>query len=168
MNIRFERVGDEQQIRTVNTQAFARTDEADLVDALRAAEAPRISLVAEDAGAIVGHALFTVVTVRRGEESWQAAGLGPVAVLPAHQSRGIGGTLVRAGMDACLEAGYRVLFVLGHPDYYPRFGFVKAAPLGLIWDQDAPSEAWMVAELAPGALCGRTGIVSFRPEFTGV
>ena len=86
MKIRYETVGDADGIRAVVTQAFARTAEAELVDALRAADAPRISLVADAAGMIVGHVLFTTVTVRRGEDAWSALALGPLAVLPSQST----------------------------------------------------------------------------------
>lgn len=168
MKIRYETVGDADGIRAVVTQAFARTAEAELVDALRAADAPRISLVADAAGMIVGHVLFTTVTVRRGEDAWPALALGPLAVLPSHQGRGVGSRLIRAGLDACLAAGQPVVFVVGAPRFYGRFGFVEAAPMGLIWDAGAVGDAWQVAELTPGALRGRTGIVSYRPEFLAV
>lgn len=168
MNIRFECPEDVQGIRSVNLGAFARTAEANLVDALRVAAAPCISLVAEEQGVIVGHALFTLVTVQRGVETWQALGLGPVAVAPSRQRRGVGTKLIQAGLSACKDAGHTVVFVVGHPSYYRRFGFLPAAPLGLVPAEATPHEAWMVNELAPGALGGRTGVVSYRPEFEGV
>ena len=168
MKIRYETVGDADGIRAVVKQAFARPAEADLVDALRAADAPRISLVADAAGRVVGHVLFTRVTVRRGEDGWSALALGPLAVLPGWQGHGVGSRLIRAGLDACLAAGQPVVFVVGAPRFYSRFGFVEAAPMGLVWDAGTVGDAWQVAELTRGALRGRTGIVSYRPEFLGV
>ena len=98
MKIRYETVGDADGIRAVVTQAFARPAEADLVDALRAADAPRISLVADAAGMVVGHVLFTRVTVRRGDDGWSALALGPLAVLPSQQGHGVGSRLIREGL----------------------------------------------------------------------
>jgi len=98
----------------------------------------------------------------------QVAALGPVAVHPEHQRRGIGSALILAGLDICRVRGYDVAILLGHPAYYPRFGFRPAAPLGIRWEHDAPEEAFMVMELQAGALAGRQGIIRFRPEFEGV
>ncbi|MEZ4580744.1 MAG: N-acetyltransferase [Caldilineaceae bacterium] len=167
MKIRYETVGDADGIHAVVTQAFARPAEADLVDALRAADAPRISLVADAAGRVVGHVLFTRVTVRRGEDGWSALALGPLAVLPSQQGHGVGSPLIRAGLDACLAAGQPVVFVVGAALLRP-LRLCGGRAKGLIWDAGAVGGAWQVAELTPGALRGRTGIVSYRPEFLGV
>ena len=93
-----------------------------------------------------------------------AAGLAPMAVHPDLQRRGIGSRLVEEGLEACRAAGRELVVVLGHPDYYPRFGFTPAAGLGLVWEHDAPSEAFLALELVPGA-AGEGGMVSYRPEF---
>ena len=88
-----------------------------------------------------------------------------MAVLPAHQGKGIGSQLVRAGLEKCRSLGYEVVVVVGHPNYYPRFGFVTAKPKGLKCEFEVPDEAWMVLELREGALAGRQGTVKFQPEF---
>ena len=168
--IRSERRADEDAIDRVESSAFPTRAEADLVRALRAAGAqPFISLVAEADERVVGHALFTGVTVESVGGSWTALGLGPMAVEPAVQRRGIGSRLVRAGFDACRAIGEPVVFVLGHPRYYPRFGFARADRLGLFWERlRAPNDAFMVAELLPGARAGREGVVRYRVEFDSV
>jgi putative acetyltransferase len=137
------------------------------VAALRAAGAATLSLVAEQDGRVAGHALFSPVTVTGAAAAWSALGLGPVAVLPELQRGGIGDALVRAGLAECRAQGHEVVFVLGHADYYPRFGFRPAASAGLRWEH-GHEESFFVAELAPGALGGREGVVRYRPEFAGV
>ncbi|CUS05958.1 GCN5-related N-acetyltransferase [Candidatus Promineifilum breve] len=168
MLIRPEELHDETAIREVNQLAFGQEAEGALVDALREAGAVLCSLVAEDDGRIVGHILFSPATLEDGPSRWEVAALGPVAVHPEHQRRGIGSALILAGLDICRVRGYDVAILLGHPAYYPRFGFRPAAPLGIRWEHDAPEEAFMVMELQAGALAGRQGIIRFRPEFEGV
>jgi putative acetyltransferase len=166
--IREERSEDRAAVHEVNRQAFPTPAEADLVDALRGAARPWISLVAEAGGRVVGHILFTSVRVV-GEAGERAAlGLAPMAVHPDYQNRGIGSRLVRAGLEACRAQGHPVVFVLGHPDYYPRFGFQSAAPRGLHYKGPEFDPYFMVAELEPGALEGWAGRVEYRPEFEDV
>lgn len=117
---------------------------------------------------MVGHILFSPVTVEPEQTSWGAVGLGPLAVLPEHQGHSNGSQLVETGLEACRKAGHEVAIVLGHPDHYPRFGFVPSQPLGIRWENDAPVEAFMVLELKDGALAGRRGVVKFLHEFEGV
>ena len=88
-----------------------------------------------------------------------------MAVLPAYQHKGIGSRLVRVGLEECRHLGHEVVVVLGHPDYYPRFGFVSARPKGIYCEFEVPEEAWMVLELREGTLVGRNGTVKFQPEF---
>jgi putative acetyltransferase len=166
--IRPEAPGDAAAIRAVDELAFGQPDEADLIDALRANGTSLLSLVAEREGEIVGHILFSPVTLQADEAVFAALALGPLAVRPEHQGRGIGSRLVEAGLQACLEAGSDLVFVLGHPAYYPRFGFVPTRPLGIRCEYDVPDDAFMLAELREGALAGRTGIVKYRPEFAGL
>jgi putative acetyltransferase len=166
--IRHEQRFDADAVHRVNELAFGRQDVPDLVDRLRLREEPLLSLVAVEGGQVVGHILFSPVTVHAEDGSFGAVGLGPLAVLPAYQKQGIGSRLVEAGLAACREAGHKIVFVLGHPDYYPRFGFQVSKPLGIEWEGDAPAEAFMVLELREGALAGRGGTVRFLPEFNGV
>lgn len=166
--IRHEKPGDERAVRRVNEQAFAGTEEADLVDALRPRGEVLISLVATEDRQVVGHILFTLVTVESCDERWDAVGLGPMAVLPAVQRQGIGSRLVEAGLEECRRAGHDVAVVLGHPEFYPRFGFRPARPWGICWETDVPEDVFMVVELREGALGGRQGVVKFLPQFSGV
>ncbi|MCO5170048.1 MAG: N-acetyltransferase [Planctomycetes bacterium] len=148
----------------MNDAAFGRPEEGRLVDTLRGAARPFVSLVACDGDDVVGHALFTPVTVGG---AWTALALGPMAVVPARQRDGVGSALVRAGLDACRALGHEVVFVLGHPDYYPRFGFVPARPKGLTCKWPVPDDVFLVAELTPGALGGRVGRVEYHLAFDG-
>lgn len=166
--IRTESVGDSAAIRRVLEQAFGSPNEADLVDALRQRGAITLSLVATLDDQVVGHILFTPVTIEEGSSSFPAIGLGPMAVLPQHQNRGTGSKLVRAGLQKCGNAGHEIVVVLGHPNYYPRFGFTPAKPRGIQWEFDVPDEVFMVVELREGALAGRSGVVRYQPEFASV
>jgi putative acetyltransferase len=109
-------------VRAVNTAAFGRPDEADIVDRLREHARVYLGLVAIDGETIIGHILFTSVTLRGGGTPHTVMALAPMSVLPARQRRGIGSALVRAGLQACRAAGHDVVIVVGHPAYYPRFG----------------------------------------------
>jgi len=165
VTIRPEDEGDHAAVRQVNLSAFETNLEADLVDAVRPTAQPLVSLVAELDGAVVGHILFTPVTVSDGETTSRAIGLGPMAVLPELQRRAIGSRLVEAGLDACRELGEHVVVVLGHADYYPRFGFRLAAELGLHYRGPDFDPFFFVAELENRALEGIKGMVEYLPEF---
>lgn len=172
--IRREQASDVASIRGVIEVAFGTRAEADVVEALRAAGAVTLSLVAvegEGEGeAVAGHVLFSPVTIRSSEASIAAVGLGPMAVVPAHQGKGIGAALIREGLQRLRVAGHELVVVLGHSDYYPRFGFVPASRFGIRWEHDAPEEAFMLLELTPGAAAavGPRGVVSYHEAFARV
>jgi putative acetyltransferase len=157
MTIRSETPADYPAIHAVNRLAFAQTDEADLVDRLRAEGAVLLSLVADQDSAILGHALFTRMHVA----DTPAVALAPVAVEPAHQRQGIGAALIRRGLDVLRDAGERLVIVVGHPSYYPRFGFSTATGIG----HPFPPEVFMALELTPGALANVAGPVRYPPAF---
>jgi putative acetyltransferase len=164
MMVRREEPRDFDAVRIVNERAFGQPDEARIVDALRGL-ADAISLVAAIDNQIVGHVLFTPVSIDDADSSVSVTGLAPMAVLPEFQRRGIGSALVDAGLDACRSAGYDLAVVLGHSAFYPKFGFVTAADHGLSCEYPAPREAFMVIELRPGSLADARGLVRYRPEF---
>ena len=161
--VRPETPVDHIGIHRVNEAAFGRPTEADLVDTLRAAGHAVLSLVAVNMGQVVGHIFFTPASIESQSSPHSALALGPMGVLPEFQSRGIGSLLVRRGLERCLDSGFPVVVVLGHPRFYPRFGFTKARTRGINPQWDVPDEAFMVAELKPGALRGVTGTVRYRP-----
>lgn len=166
--IRDEVKGDEAAIRRVNEAAFGRPGEAGVVDALRAAGQATLSLVAESAGEVAGHILFSPVEVREeGEGTWRAIALGPMAVLPGRQGQGIGSALVREGLARSRALGEEVVFVLGHTNFYPRFGFVPAARYGIDCEYGG-GDAFMVAVSDDVALQGRRGTVLYAPAFREV
>ena len=166
--VREERPEDISAIRVVEERAFGRPDEADLVDTLRRSGKAVISLVATEGEQVVGHILFSPATVECGESRFNALALAPVAVLPERQGRGIGSRLVRRGLEECLRRGHEAVFLIGHADYYPRFGFGKSNALGIRCEFDVSDEVFMVAELREGALNGVGGVMKFQPEFNHV
>ncbi len=165
MDIRSEQPDDIGNIRHVNLVAFETETEANLVDALRNADVALISLVAEEKGKVIGHILFSPVTLD-GDVS--IMGLAPMAVLPNWQGRGVGTQLVNAGLEACEKAGYEAVVVLGHADYYPRFGFAPAVNFGIKSEYDVPAEVFMVMELRDGVLNHKTGTVKYQQIFNEI
>ena len=165
MNIRFEQPDDIEKIRNVNLQAFDTETEANLVDALRNADVEFISLLAEENGEVIGHILFSPVSM---DGNCRIMGLAPMAVLPNWQGKGVGTRLVNAGLQACEKAGYEVVVVLGHADYYPRFGFEPAVNFGIKSEYDVPPEVFMAKVLHDGALDGITGTVKYHPIFNEI
>ena len=141
------------------------------MDALRARGQATLSLVAVEGDRVVGHILFSPVTIESAGESGGTAaalGLGPMAVLPTHQRQGIGSLLVRTGLRRAATRATDASWCWAIPEYYPRFGFKPASRRGVAWAHPAPDEAFMLLELRPGALGGRGGIVRYQPEFGGV
>ena len=164
MRIRTAHPEDAAGIRAVNVSAFGTTAEADLIDALCERAAPIISLVADDDGAIVGHILFTPMTLD-ADRDLKVMGLAPMAVAVVRQRQGIGTALVHAGLDECWQLGTAAVAVLGHAEYYPRFGFVPASKFGLMSQYDVPDDVFMIVEGRRGALAGKHGLLSYHPAF---
>ena len=164
MRIRTAHSKDAAGIRAVNVSAFGTTAEADLVDTLCERAAPIISLVADDEGAIVGHILFTPMTLDTDREL-KVMGLAPMAVSTGRQRQGIGAALVQAGLDECWRLGAAAVAVLGHAEYYPRFGFAPASNFGLMSQYDVPDDVFMIVEGRRGALAGKHGLLRYHPAF---
>jgi putative acetyltransferase len=165
LTLRRETPEDIPAIRYVHTVAFGRANEADLVERLRDHDALTLSLVAVQDGQIVGHIAFSLVTITSNASTMEALGLAPMAVLPAYQRQGIGSQLVEAALQLCRHTPYGVVVVLGHPHYYPRFGFAPARPWGIVCEYDVPDEVFMVKEIHSGALAQTHGVVRYRSEF---
>lgn len=159
MEIRPEDEGHVEGIRAVHRAAFGGEAEAGLVDALRAGGHVRLSLVAEDAGRVVGHILFSELNI----DATPGLALAPMGVLPSHQRRGVGSALIRDALARVRELGHRIVVVLGHREYYPRFGF--RAELAAPFESPYAGEHFMALELQPGALQGVRGRVAYAPPF---
>lgn len=164
--IRHETPADILAIRAVNEATFETGAEAALVDALRENGKFTLSLVADVEGEIVGHILFTDIEMKPGGTEARMLGLAPMAVRPEWQGTGVGTALVRRGLEDCQELGYRGVVVLGHPDFYPRFGFAPASRHGITCIYDAPDEAFMA--LALGDVELPKGRAQYQPEFAAV
>ncbi len=167
MRIRPEEFDDRAAVRAVNEAAFRGSAEADLVEALRDGSEAAIALVAEADDGIVGHIVFSPVALSDAG-GIRLVGLGPMAVIPRYQRRGIGSALVREGLDRCVREGYSGVVVLGHPGYYPRFGFVPASRYGISSEYDVPEEVFMVLELRAGSLARHSGRVTYSEAFRSV
>lgn len=161
--LRRENPEDRGAVRSLNETAFGRPDEADLVDRLRNEGAVLASFVAELEKRIVGHILFSRILIETASGPISAVALAPMAVLPEQQRRGVGGQLIRHGLDWLRGRGEQVVIVLGHPDYYPRFGFSSDRARFLA--NPFPAEAFMALELSPGALDGIRGRVRYPGAF---
>lgn len=164
MHVRPEQELDWPAVRQVNESAFETAAEADLVVALREQAAPVISLVAQEGDAIIGHILFSPVT-HCGHSELTLMGLAPMAVVPERQHQGVGSALVRAGLEACRHLGAEAVVVLGHPRYYPRFGFSPAVGYGIRSEYSVPDDTFMALELQPGSLRGISGVVKYHAAF---
>ena len=176
VTIRQEQPGDVAAVRAINDAAFAphtpqekeagESAEARILDSIRSVCPDVVSLVAVDAGRIVGHVFFSPVYVTTAGGAVQGMGLAPMAVIPDRQRQGIGSLLVQAGIDAMRERRCPFVIVLGHPEYYPRFGFVPASQHGLTcqWD-GVPDQAFMVLVLDERTMSSVTGVASYRDEF---
>jgi putative acetyltransferase len=167
MMLRLELPEDRAAVHAINVAAFETPAEADLVDALREQATSIVSWVAEGEGTIIGHVMFSPVTLP-GRDELAIMGLAPLAVAPGRRSEGVGSALVRTGLDRCRELDCGAVVVLGHPSYYPRFGFAPSVRFGIGCTYDAPEEAFMVVELVPGYLDAASGTIRFLPAFDNV
>jgi putative acetyltransferase len=164
IEIRSEQPADLAAIREVNRRAFGQEQEGRIVDAIRAHGAARVSLVAVDRGRIVGHILYSPASI----STVTGAALGPMAVVPDAQRQRIGSRLVEAGNARLAADGCPFIVVVGHPEFYPRFGFQPASALGITCEWDVPDDAFMLLVLDRGRMRGVSGRAAFRPEFSTV
>ena len=166
MIIRPEQPSDIEEIKRINIEAFGSDAEADLVDALRDTGIPLISLVAIKEDELVGHILFSPVSIEPENANIRIAGLAPMAVAVAYQNGGIGSKMVKEGLKRCKQAGYVAVVVLGHPKYYPRFGFIPSVKYGIKSEYDVLSDVFMIIELGDGTLAETGGIVRYHEAFS--
>jgi putative acetyltransferase len=166
VTIRPEHPDDIASVRALNETVFDRPTEAAIVDSIRATCPDAVSLVAVDDSQIVGHIFFSPVFVSGEGGTIQGMRLAPMAVLPERQRQGIGSKLVQAGIDAMHERNCPLIIVLGHPEYYPQFGFVPASQHGLScqWD-GVPDEAFMALILDEAIMTNVSGTIRYRDEF---
>ena len=168
MNIRTEKATDVDKIWNINAEAFETEAETNLVNALRDSGVSYISLVAEKDNELVGHILFTPVELVGDDTDLKLMGLAPMSVVPKVQNRGIGSVLVEAGIEQCVSKGFDAIVVLGHPEYYPKFGFVPSVKYDIKSEYEVPDEAFMVLELTKGSLQGKQGIIKYHEAFGSV
>jgi putative acetyltransferase len=166
IRIRPEKPEDIPFVRVINERAFEQPAEADIVDKLRLSCLEALSLVAVDENQVVGHIFFTRAAVGSGNRTIEGMGLAPMAVLPERQREGIGSALVEHGLKILRERSCPFVIVLGHPEYYPRFGFEPASKYGLRsqWE-GVPDDAFMVVMLDREAMEGVSGVARYRDEF---
>jgi len=164
--VRREKPEDIEGIREVNERAFGKPQEGDIVNVLRETCPEALSFVALEEDRVVGHILFSPATIHSGDNEVRGMGLAPMAVMPDHQRQGIGSRLIQAGLEALKKSSYPFVIVVGHPEYYPKFGFVPASDHGLKcqWD-GVPDEAFMVLVLDESAMKGVSGVARYRSEF---
>lgn len=162
--IRREEPIDIPTIRRVNKRAFNGLVEARLVDLLREANKATISLVATFDNQLVGHILFSHITIELNPKNMRGLGLAPIAVLPEYQKQGIGSKLITYGLEESRSKGYDLVVVLGHTSYFPRFGFKRASFHGLS-NEYKVDESFMALELKDGVFASVGGKVKYQPEF---
>lgn len=170
LSIRSEEPQDIAAIHQLNKLAFGQDNEANLVDLLREGKnfIPELSLVAIVDNEIVGHVLFSKINVVNGDSHYETLALAPMAIHPRLQKQGIGSRLITYGLQCAGELGYHSVIVLGHEQYYPKFGFVPAARWGIKAPIDVPSEVFMAIELVPGSLKNVSGTVEYPVEFSAI
>ena len=164
--IRQEQPQDLKTIREVNRRAFGQTQEADLVDKLRQNHRDLLSLVAVIQNEVVGHILFTPVTIESAARTVRGMGLAPMAVLPEYQRQGIGSTLVRSGIEQLKKRQCPFIIVLGHAEYYPKFHFEPASRYGIRSEWQVPDEAFMILLLNESEMQDISGVARYLPEFS--
>lgn len=176
VNIRQERPDETQWVvelteRAFKSLSFSKGKEGLLVSNLHKSNSfiPELSLVAEVEGKVVGHILFSPLVIDNGQQQFHSLVLAPVSVLPEFQNKGIGSLLIRAGHQNAKELGYESVILVGHPEYYPRFGYRPCSAWNIKSPIDLPSDdVFMAMELSEGSLQGVSGTVVFPPEFEGV
>lgn len=171
LKIRQENRDDIKEIYEINSLAFGRENEAKLVDLLRASAnfVPELSLVATIDNKLVGHILFTKVKITDDQKiEFDSLALAPMSVRPSNQKMGIGGQLIRAGLDIARELNFKSVIALGHRNYYPKFGFVPTSKWNIKSPFDVPTEAFMGIELIDGGLKNVSGTVKYPKEFDTV
>lgn len=173
ITIREEKEKDYEEVFKLTEEAFRDMEHSDhqehfLVEKLRKSDAfvPELSLVAEDEnGAIAGHILFTKLKIENGSETYESLALAPVSVKPEYQHKGIGGKLILRGHQIAQELGYESVILIGHENYYPKFGYEKTSNFGISFPFEIPEENGMAIELVKDGLKNKKGMVKYPKEF---
>jgi putative acetyltransferase len=165
ISVREEQPGDAPVIRKVHEQAFGQSQESDIIDKLRRNCSNLLSLVAVAEDQVVGHILFSPVEIKSEQTIVRGMGLAPMAVLPEFQRQGIGGTLVREGIKILKRRNCPFVIVLGHAEYYPRFGFEPANRYRIRSEWEVPDDAFMILVLNPSIMRDVSGVARYRREF---
>ncbi len=168
ISIRNEGPADHARVREIQEAAFARPDEARLVEALRRSARPQLSLVAELDGELTGHLFLAPVAIDGPSPSVECAGLAPIAIDPVFQRSGIGSALVRESLRRCSEVGWQAVFLLGDPNYYGRFAFELAAPAGFHYESEIFDSVFQLLEITSGALDESSGWVRYHEAFNSL
>jgi putative acetyltransferase len=165
IRVREEQSDDIPAIREVNERAFGQPIEADLVDKLRQNCKDLLSLVARAENEVVGHILFSPAVIESEDGTVQGVALAPMAVLPEYQRQRVGAELIRTGITKLRSTGCPFVVVLGHAEYYPRFGFKPASSQGIRSEWEVPDDAFMILVLNESEMKGISGLAKYRPEF---
>ncbi|OOE12744.1 GNAT family N-acetyltransferase [Fictibacillus arsenicus] len=170
IRIRTERNGDQKAITQINDLAFKGDNESRLVNAIRNSDlfVPELSLVAESDGELIGHILFSIVHIKSGKDEIPTLALAPMAVVPEHQNRGVGSLLVEEGLKRAKDQGFENVVVLGHPEFYPKFGFIPASTKEIEAPFPVPDEVFMALEIKEGSLDQIKGKIVYPPAFDTV
>lgn len=163
--IRTEREADFSAVYEINCKAFGTSEEGLLVDKLRKSGIPLISLVSELNDKLVGYILFSQAHIVSKNSRIEIMALAPMAVLPEYQGQSIGSELVKHGLKLCIQNGFKAVAVLGHPEYYPRFGFEPSINFSITCSYDVPDEVFMIRELKKGFLNNLNGQVEYHKSF---
>ena len=164
IDIRAEEPGDQAAVHEVHRRAFGQRQEANIVDALRANGGVSLSLVASRQGQVIGHIVSSPIRVG----TVVGAALGPMAVVPEAQRQGIGTELVKSGNDRLARTGCPYVVVVGHPEFYPRFGFRPASQYGVTCEWDVPDDAFMMLVIDNMQIAGAVGVAEYRSEFSTI
>ena len=165
IEIREERSDDVAAVREVNRRAFGQDRESNIVDALRTNGGALLSLVAAVNGQVAGHFMYSPLAVAKNVHG---VALGPMAVVPEYQRQGIGTKLIDAGNRKIKDAGYPFIIVVGHAEYYPRFGFRPATEYGIKCEWEVPDDVFMLLILDPAKMQGVSGLAKYRHEFSTI
>lgn len=166
MNIRQESTDDFSSIYQINHLAFKQENESQLIEKIRLGDTfiPELSLVAKQNEIVIGHILFSKIKIV-GNEIIPSLALAPMAVHPDFQHQGIGSQLIIEGLKRATHLGYEHVIVLGHKDYYPKFGFSMAASWNIRCPFEVPDDHFMAKELVLNSLKNINGIVEYPPVF---